>query len=123
MLSFFQNEDSSLIRLNFSWLSIFIQLAGLEPNPSQTVVEIARAKYKRPTIDQLLKAMKNSTNFLVARNPMERLGIFHKNIKGSFINRQSSVKITFSNFTHSFLFSVKVPHTAFFTHHKCKSIG
>ena len=58
----------------FSWFSIFIQLAGLNPNKTSMEFQLARSYYSRPSVEELFRHMKMSTSFVVARNPIERLG-------------------------------------------------
>jgi hypothetical protein len=65
--------------ISFSWFSIFLQLYNIDENIfSNYEFPVARIYYPRPTVDELLEAMKNSTTFFVGRNPMERLGIDFK---------------------------------------------
>jgi hypothetical protein len=55
----------------------------MKPVDQTSDIELARTKYKRPSVEQLLEAMlhENATSFLVARNPMERLGIWVSSFK------------------------------------------
>ncbi len=59
----------------FSWLNIFNQLKRSEGMRASrfTPVALARKKYIRPSVDQLLEAMNKSITFIVGRNPLERL--------------------------------------------------
>ena len=65
---------------NFSWFSIFIQLAGLEPVADLTELTLARLNYPRPSAEELIREMEISTSFIVARNPFERLGVNFTNV-------------------------------------------
>jgi hypothetical protein len=59
-------------------MSIFLQLAGKNSSKTPSDVAAVRRFYARPTVEQLLEEMKNknSTSFIIARNPIERLGNF-----------------------------------------------
>ena len=59
-------------------MSIFLQLAGSNSTEKVSDVAAARRFYKRPTVEELLQEMKLSTSFIVARDPMERLGVATK---------------------------------------------
>jgi hypothetical protein len=53
-------------------------LLGVKKDFYISAVEFARKFYPRPTVEELLEEMKNSTSFIVGRNPIERLGyLFH----------------------------------------------
>ena len=66
----------------------------MEPKKSVEFA-LARRHYSRPTVDELLREMENenSTSFIVARNPMERLGIQVSLCEVSFLtNLESNAK-------------------------------
>jgi hypothetical protein len=69
----------------FSWFSIFLQLSGLQSSSLIPDVKLARNAYKRPSVSELIKEMRNSTSFIVARNPIERLGKYNITITVSLV--------------------------------------
>ncbi len=68
-----------------------------------TLVEIARQKYIRPSVEQLLESMNKSVTFIVGRNPLERLVSGYRDklenaIKGSDYDKLGKVYIIFLPF-------------------------
>ena len=57
----------------FSWFNIFNQLRNAPNETRLTQVSLARQFYPRPSAEYLLLAMNSSINFIVGRNPLERL--------------------------------------------------
>eukprot|EP00096_Caligus_rogercresseyi_P006724 TRINITY_DN2347_c1_g1_i1.p1 TRINITY_DN2347_c1_g1~~TRINITY_DN2347_c1_g1_i1.p1 ORF type:complete len:364 (-),score=80.51 TRINITY_DN2347_c1_g1_i1:443-1534(-) len=60
-----------------SWMHIFNRLIGYKESylsmSKLPLVHLARKKYARPSGDELLRAMNESTSFIVGRHPFERL--------------------------------------------------
>ena len=69
---------------NFSWKKIFLQISGYTEELAEKLVgkmlpggkvSYFREKYPRPSVQELIRTLsfKNTTSFIIARNPYERL--------------------------------------------------